>query len=54
LLTLETDLDAWINKPLDKNSQFYVEHPEDLNGLPTAMFHGYGGNCLEPGNIYFN
>ena len=53
-LTSESQIDAKINEPMDQNSPFYVEQPEDLNGVPTAMFHGFGDFCMQPGDIQFN
>ena len=52
-LTSESEVDAKINEPQDPESIFYVEEPE-TKGVPTAMFHGFGDFCLQPGDIQFN
>lgn len=55
LLTSESQIDEKMNEDQDPESPFYVEHPEDLaKGVPTAMFHGFGDFCLQPGDIQFN
>ena len=54
LLTSESQIDAKMAEPQDKESPFYVEEPEDPNGIPTAMFHGFGDFCMQPGDIQFN
>ena len=43
-----------MEEPQDPNSPFYVEEPEESNGVPTAMFHGFGDFCMQPGDIQFN
>jgi palmitoyl-protein thioesterase len=53
LLTSESQVDAKAEEPQDPTSPFYVEEPES-KGIPTAMFHGFGDFCLQPGDIQFN
>jgi palmitoyl-protein thioesterase len=52
-LTSESQVDAKIEEPQDPESLFYVEEPEN-KGVPTAMFHGLGDFCMQPGDIQFN
>jgi hypothetical protein len=54
LLTSESQVESKMEEPMDKESPFYVEQPEDINGVPTAMFHGFGDFCMQPGDIQFN
>lgn len=54
LLTNESQIDAKMEEPQDPTSPFYVEQSEDINGVPTAMFHGFGDFCMQPGDIQFN
>ena len=53
LLTSESQIDAKMEEPQDTESPFYVEEPE-TKGVPTAMFHGFGDFCMQPGDIQFN
>lgn len=53
-LTTESQVDAKINEAQDPESPFYVEEPEEASKVPTAMFHGFGDFCLQPGDIQFN
>jgi len=52
----ESDIQKAMAQEPAKESPFYVEHPEDLaaSAVPTAMFHGFGDFCLQPGDIQFN
>ena len=50
----ESDIQRELAKEPSKDSHFYVEQPEDLaKGIPTAMFHGLGDYCYQPGDIQF-
>jgi palmitoyl-protein thioesterase len=53
LMTSESQIDAKMDEPQDPESIFYVEEPE-TKGVPTAMFHGFGDFCMQPGDIQFN
>lgn len=53
-LTTESQVDSKVNEPQDPESPFYVEEPEEASAVPTAMFHGFGDFCLQPGDIQFN
>ena len=54
VLSANAGLDTWANKPQSMNDPFYVAQSQNIDGIPTVMFHGYGDNCLQPGNIFFN
>lgn len=54
MFTDEAMIDAKMEEPQDPNSPYYVEEPKDSNGVPTAMFHGFGDFCMQPGDIQFN
>lgn len=54
LLTSESQIEEKMNEPQDPSSPYYVEEATDSNGIPTAMFHGFGDFCMQPGDIQFN
>lgn len=53
-LTTESQIDAKMQEQKDPESLFYVETPDNASKVPTAMFHGFGDFCDQPGDIQFN
>lgn len=54
LLTSESQIQEKMMEKPDSSDPFYVEPPVDASKIPTAMFHGFGDFCDQPGDIQFN